>query len=224
MSVSAAELPHMSGALGSDQEVAEALRARLDPGLRQIAFFVLPSVVAFLVFGDVIVGAVYQTGRFTHADALYVWGILAGATVGLLASTLGPALFVRLLRAARYAHAAAIRHRARDADHHSRLFLRDSASASCWDRRALGRRGAHGVCGDRVLGGIHAVAPRLNRRIGRTGISQKYLAKLWVVASVAAAVGMAIRHFFQAAIRPIPVGLVVLVPYGAIYLGVALAT
>src|SRR5271170_7720801 len=89
MSVSAAELPHMSGAIGSDEEIAEALRARLDPGLRQIAFFVLPSVVAFLVLGDVIVAAVYQTGRFTRSDAVYVWGILAGATVGLLASTLG---------------------------------------------------------------------------------------------------------------------------------------
>ena len=28
------------------------------------------------------------SGRFTQADVLYVWGILAGATVGLLASTL----------------------------------------------------------------------------------------------------------------------------------------
>ena len=47
MSVSAAELPHMSGAIGDEREVAEALRARLDSGLRQIAFFVVPSVAAF---------------------------------------------------------------------------------------------------------------------------------------------------------------------------------
>jgi putative peptidoglycan lipid II flippase len=37
----------------------------------------------------VIVSAIYQSGRFTHSDATYVWGILAGSTVGLLASTLG---------------------------------------------------------------------------------------------------------------------------------------
>ena len=33
--------------------------------------------------------AIYQSGRFTHSDVMYVWGILAGSTVGMLASTLG---------------------------------------------------------------------------------------------------------------------------------------
>ena len=89
MSVSAAELPAMSGAVGAESEVAEILRVRLNAGLRQIAFFVIPSAAAFLVLGDVIVAAIYQSGRFTHADATYVWGILAGSTVGLLVSTLG---------------------------------------------------------------------------------------------------------------------------------------
>jgi len=105
MSVSAAELPAMSGAVGTEKDVAEALRGRLDSGLRQIAFFVLPSVVAFLALGDVIVAAIYQTGQFKQPDVTYVWGILAGATVGLLASTLGRlysstyyALRIRVLR------------------------------------------------------------------------------------------------------------------------------
>ena len=89
MSVSAAELPLMSSELGSESEIAEALGKRLNGGLRQIAFFVVPSVVAFLVLGDVVVAAIYQTGQFRHADVIYVWGVLAGATVGLLASTLG---------------------------------------------------------------------------------------------------------------------------------------
>ena len=30
----------------------------------------------------------YERGHFTRADTMYVWGILAGSTVGLLASTL----------------------------------------------------------------------------------------------------------------------------------------
>src|ERR1700719_113251 len=38
MSVSAAELPMMSGALGAVEEVAEILRTRLNAGLRQITF------------------------------------------------------------------------------------------------------------------------------------------------------------------------------------------
>ena len=89
MSVSASELPHMSGALGSEEEVAAMLRRRLNSGLSQIAMFVVPSVAAFLILGDVIVAAIYRTGQFKQADVIYVWGILAGATVGLLASTLG---------------------------------------------------------------------------------------------------------------------------------------
>ncbi len=89
MSVSAAELPQMSAALGSEEEVAAALRKRLNSGLRQIAMFVVPSVAAFLILGDVIVAAIYRTGAFKQHDVIYVWGILAGSTVGLLASTLG---------------------------------------------------------------------------------------------------------------------------------------
>src|SRR4029077_8992404 len=48
-----------------------------------------PSAVAFLALGDIVAAALLQTGRFRHEDALYVWGILAGSAVGLLASTLG---------------------------------------------------------------------------------------------------------------------------------------
>src|SRR5438067_2659521 len=89
MSVSAAELPAMSSATGSKEEIKAVLRRRLDAGLRQIAFFIVPSSMAFLALGDVIAAVLYQTGKFNHNDALYVWGILAGSTVGLLASTLG---------------------------------------------------------------------------------------------------------------------------------------
>ena len=31
----------------------------------------------------VIVGALFQTGRFNQADSIYVWRILAGSSVGL---------------------------------------------------------------------------------------------------------------------------------------------
>ena len=90
MSVSAAELPAMSGAVGAGGPAAlEGLRRRLDAGLRQIAFFVVPSAMAFLALGDIVAAALLQTGRFSHTDAVTVWAILAGSAVGLLASTLG---------------------------------------------------------------------------------------------------------------------------------------
>src|SRR5580704_15011324 len=89
MAVSAAELPAMSGAASADADGAEAVRKRLDAGLRRIAFFVVPSAMAFLALGDVVAAALLQTGRFSRADSQYVWAILAGSAVGLLAQTLG---------------------------------------------------------------------------------------------------------------------------------------
>jgi putative peptidoglycan lipid II flippase len=89
MSVAAAELPQMSRAVGTEEEIHTALRKRLERGLRQIAFFVVPTVVAFIFIGRVLVAALYQTGEFRSDDTLYVWYILIGSTVGMLAVTLG---------------------------------------------------------------------------------------------------------------------------------------
>ena len=98
MSVAAAELPAMAVAGGRDGSARDALRQRLQDGLRRIAFFVVPSAIAFLALGDVIAAALLQTGRFRSEDAVYVWGILAGSALGLLATTLG-----RLYSSAYYA-------------------------------------------------------------------------------------------------------------------------
>jgi putative peptidoglycan lipid II flippase len=89
MAVSAAELPAMSSLSGDDAEVAARLRARLQAGLRRIAFFIVPSAAVFIAFGDLVARLLYQGGRFGAAQATWVWGVLAGASVGLLASTLG---------------------------------------------------------------------------------------------------------------------------------------
>ncbi len=45
--------------------------------------------MAFLALGDVVAGALYQTGAFTRQMSVYVWAILAGSAIGLLASTWG---------------------------------------------------------------------------------------------------------------------------------------
>src|SRR5947207_711172 len=89
MSVAAAELPQMSGTVGTDEEVGASMRKRLERGLRQIAFFVVPSAIAFIFIGRVLVAALYQTGEFRGDDTLYVWYILIGSTFGLVAVTLG---------------------------------------------------------------------------------------------------------------------------------------
>jgi putative peptidoglycan lipid II flippase len=216
MSVSAAELPAMSGALGNETEVAAVLRARLDAGLRQIAFLVVPSVAAFLILGDVVVGAIYLTGRFHQADATYVWGILAGATVGLLASTLG-----RLYSSTYYAlrdtrtplRFAVIR-----------VILTTGLGYLCAIPlpRHFGIDPRWGVAGLTISAGIaswvefHLLRRTLNRRIGRTGLALPYLATLWGAALVAAAAGWAI-HRYGGHHRPMILAVWVLGPYGMIY-------
>ncbi|HEX2722457.1 MAG TPA: lipid II flippase MurJ, partial [Gemmatimonadaceae bacterium] len=87
MAVTAAELPVMSSAVGSVDEVASYLRGRLDGGLERIAFFIIPSAAAFLALGDVLSAVLFESGKFTQRDSVWVWEVLAGSTVGLLAST-----------------------------------------------------------------------------------------------------------------------------------------
>ncbi|HRQ78709.1 MAG TPA: murein biosynthesis integral membrane protein MurJ [Gemmatimonadaceae bacterium] len=89
MSIAASELPAMSGATGSREEIAEALRTRLASGRARIAYFVIPSVIGLVVFGRVMASALYEGGAFTRDDAMWVWAALAGSGVGLLASTTG---------------------------------------------------------------------------------------------------------------------------------------
>jgi len=98
MAVSAAELPEMSSATGSDAVRAEHLQNRLRGSLRRIVFLVVPSAVAFVAIGRSIVALLFQTGRFGAADTEVVWIILAGSALGLSAGTQG-----RLLGSAFYA-------------------------------------------------------------------------------------------------------------------------
>lgn len=84
MSVAAAELPELSRMYGNPYE---ALRTRLSGGLRQIAFLVTPTLVGYLILGDVIVAGLLERGDFSGADTLIVYLTLAGFSIGLLAST-----------------------------------------------------------------------------------------------------------------------------------------
>src|SRR4030095_874506 len=179
MSVSAAELPAMSKALGTEQVVAETLRKRLGNGLQRIAFFIVPSSMAFLAFGDVIAAVLYQTGRFTRADSRYVWAILAGSSVGLLASTLG-----RLYSSTYYA--------LRDTRTPLRYAVVRVALTSVLGYLCSiplphllnidSRWGAAGLTASAgIAGGVEFVLLRsgLNRRIGKTGLAASFVAKLW---------------------------------------------
>jgi putative peptidoglycan lipid II flippase len=89
MAISAAELPAMSRAVGTTAEIGAYLRGRLRDGLERIAYFIVPSVVALFALGDLIVHLLFESGRFQRGNTIWVWQILIGSCVGLLASTMG---------------------------------------------------------------------------------------------------------------------------------------
>ena len=222
MSVSAAELPAMSGAVGAESEVAEILRTRLNAGLRQIAFFVFPSAAAFLVLGDVIVAAIYQSGRFTHADVIYVWGILIGSTVGLVVSTLG-----RLYSSTYYA--------LRDTRTPLRYAIIRVALTTVLGYlcaiplpHLLGVEMRWGVAGLTASAGVATwvefllLRHTLNARIGSTGLTAAFLAKTWGSALVSAGIGRALFHFVGHR-NPVLVAILVLGPFGIAYFAGAAA-
>jgi putative peptidoglycan lipid II flippase len=220
MSVSAAELPAMSSALGTDDEVKAQLRRRLDSGLRQIAFLIVPSAIGFLALGDVMVGALYQTGQFTRADSIYVWGIIAGSSIGLLPTTLG-----RLYASTFYAlHDT--RTPLRFAVVHVVVAVVLGYLFAIPLPGALGidlRWGAIGLTTAAGLGGwaeFLLLRRSLNKRIGRTGLPLPFITKLWITALVAAAIGWGIKLLIVDAIgvnRPILTALAILGPYGISY-------
>ena len=220
MSVSAAELPVMSGALGAADEVAGILRVRMNSGLRQITFLVVPSLVGFLALGDVIVAAIYQSGRFTHSDVIYVWGILAGSTVGLLASTLG-----RLYSSGYYA-LRDTRTPLRFAIVRVLLTTLLGYLAALPLPRFLGIEPRWGVAGLTISAGIASwveftlLQRGIRRRIGQVGVPIAFLAQVWVVALIAAAIArgvlVAVGHR-----GPIVLAAIVLSVYGILFFGVS---
>jgi putative peptidoglycan lipid II flippase len=82
VSVATASLPEMS----RDTQ-AEALRHRLLDGFFKILFFVLPSAVVLIMFGDLIVAVLFQRGRFGADSAALVTWILSAYAVGIVASS-----------------------------------------------------------------------------------------------------------------------------------------
>jgi putative peptidoglycan lipid II flippase len=216
MSVSAAELPALSSAIGAHEEVAALLRQRLTAGLRRIAFFIVPSAVAFLMLGDVISGALYQSGRFQHADAIWQWGILAGSAVGLLASGLGRLYssgFYALLDTKTPLRFAIVR-----VTLTTLLGILFALFLPQW----LGIDRKWGVAGLTASAGIAGwvefllLRRGLAKRIGATSVPPVFLAKLWSTALLAGAAGYAVK-LLAASAHPRLLALAVLPVYGITY-------
>lgn len=210
MSVAAAELPLMSSALGTEQEIHAALRRRMERGLRQIAFFVIPTVVGFISIGRAIIGALLQGGQFSAKDAVFVWYILIGSTVGLLAVTLGrlyssafyalrdtrtplkfAVLRVVLTGALGYLFAIPLRPLLIALLEFFRVPL-PLIGGSTAPLGAIALTATAGVAGWLEFSLLRW---SLARRIGAVHMSVAYLAKLWTAAILSGACGAAFYHF-----------------------------
>ncbi len=221
MSIAASELPAMS-ADGAAEDGGAALRRRLEHGLGRIAFFIIPSAVAFLALGDVVAGALYQTGRFQAMDSRYVWLILAGSSVGLLASTQG-----RLYSSAFFA-LGDTRTPLRFAVIRVTLTIILGFVAAVYLPGWLGlpsRLGAAGLTASAGIAGWieYLLLQRgLWRRIGPTRFAPGYLWKLWGSACGGAGIAWIVRDLFgRGDGQPILTAFVVLVPYGLVYVTLA---
>jgi len=219
ISVSAAELPAMSSAVGTESEIASTLRARLGAGLEKISFFVVPSAVAFLALGNVVASTLYRTGKFSEEDVVFVWAALAGSGVGLLAQTMG-----RLYSSTFYA--------LRDTRTPLRFAVIRVVLTLCLGYlfalplpRALGIDHNWGVAGltssAGIAGWVEFVLLRrsLQARIGHVAFSSLRVAKLWAAALASAAIALLLEWRLHLG-SPVLRGLLILVPFGVVYLAI----
>ncbi len=84
MSIAASELPELSR---QRKAPATEVALQVSKALERIHFLLIPSMVAFLLLGDLFVGGLYQRGEFSPATTPVVYAVLAAYTLGILASS-----------------------------------------------------------------------------------------------------------------------------------------
>lgn len=234
MSVAAAELPELSRERG---DAVEALRERTVAAQRRVAFYVVPSFVAFLTLGDTLVAGLYRAGEFGAADVGIVAWTLAAYSIGLLAST-----STRVYQSAFFA--------LRDTKTPARVAgLRVLGAAVAGSAlmlqfepvTVLGRTIPAGLFAGVALAGVplgpvglalgaalgawlewgllHAT---LRKRLGRIGAGAGPLARMLAAAVAGSAAGLGGR-LALAGLAPLPLAVLVAAVYGIAYFAVARA-
>jgi putative peptidoglycan lipid II flippase len=234
MSVAAAELPELSR---ERSHASDALRERTIAAIRRVAFYVVPSFVAFALLGDVLVAGLYRAGEFGAADVTVVWLTLAAYSVGLLASTatrIYQSAFFALHDTKTPARVAGLR-----------VLIAALAGAGLMIQFEPVTIGALAIpagvlAGANVAGvplgpvGLAAGAAvgawlewallrrSLGARIGAVGAGAAELVRLFAAAAVAAAAGHGLRLALDG-VHPLPLAVLVAAAFGAAYFGTARA-
>ena len=214
ISVAASELPELSRMRGEDREV---LAARVAAALRRVSYFVIPSAIAYLALGDVVIAALYETGEFRAAQTLVTWGVLAAFALGLPVSACSRAL-------------SSVFYALRDTKTPARIaYVRVLVSIVIGviammplDRYGFSglRLGAAGLAmGASCAAWVEFVMLRraLARKIGAHGPGVGPIVRLTLAASLAAALGVALQLILPPA-QPWVVALETLLPFGVLYL------
>lgn len=237
MSVAAAELPELSR---QREAGAEVLRERASGGLERIAFYIVPSFVAFALLGDVVVATLLQTGEFTRADTLIVYFTLVAFSLGLLATTSSRMLSTTFFALrdtktpARYAIVRVVLSAVLG------VVLMIQFETIKVDRLGLSIPGgifSHVRIGGRQLGVVGlalgtgfgawvewALLKRaLRNRIGGVGAGTGPLSRMFGAALAGAGAGWAMRMLLPEQIHIFLHGVLVLGVFGVVYFGVAAA-
>ncbi len=217
LAVAAAELPELSR---RRERAKEALAGRVSEALERVAYFVLPSALAYLLFGDLVAAAIYQRGAFGPNDTLATFLVLAAYSLGLFASASS-----RALSSAFYA--------VRDSRAPARVaglrvlvsLLAGGALMIPLDALEAGeagplRLGAVGLGLGASLGAwleYGLLRRKLRRRLGPHGIARGRLARIASAALLAAAAGFG-GELLAGDLHPIVAAAGALLPFGVAYL------
>jgi putative peptidoglycan lipid II flippase len=217
MAVAAAELPELSREGGAD---LERLRARLSAGIKRIALLVVPSTIAYVLLGDVIVAALYQRGSFTRADTVIVAATLGFYSIGLLAATA-----TRLLSSAFFA-LRDTRTPARIAVARVIIAAVIGGGATLLIRMRYPEYLRYGAIPLAAAAGLAAwyewfmLRHRLARRLGHVPAGRKAILRM-IVAAVIAGVLARILYVSLPDWSPLIQAMIVLPPFGIVYFVVA---
>lgn len=232
MSVAAAELPELARQRASAGEV---LAARASAALRRIAFYIVPSFVAIIALGDVMIGGLFQTGEFDAADTTVAYLALVGYGIGLIASTasrLFSSTFFALrdtktparIAMLRVAIAALLGSFLMVQFEQITVFGLEIGPGIFSDLDVAGR--PLGVVGLTAGAGISAwvewflLRRNLRSRIGPVGSGLAPVMKMFAAAIAAAATGWGVRALLPET-HPTLLALLVFAPFGVVYFGLA---
>ncbi len=95
MAVAASELPEISRSRG---EGSARLAREVAAAGERVAYYLVPSTIGYILLGEVVVAAVFETGAFGAEEVRVTWFILAAYALGMGASAMS-----RLLSSAFYA-------------------------------------------------------------------------------------------------------------------------